>query len=57
MQSNPGLDPQFIWCDWEKLLEDKEGDCRPIFRYVWSEEGVCYTFNMVDDKFIYRDHV
>jgi amiloride-sensitive sodium channel len=31
--------------------------CRRIFVPIITEVGVCYTFNMVDRSFIYRENV
>jgi len=28
-----------------------------LFKHVWTEYGVCYTFNMMDNIHVYRDEV
>lgn len=32
----------------------KPSDCSKWFKEVWTEEGVCYTFNMLNASELYR---
>lgn len=40
----------FIKCLWE----NKNQDCRKIFKYFVTEDGICYTFNSFHPSDIYR---
>ena len=47
------FDDMFIDCVWSY----DETKCSEIFTEVITEEGICYTFNMLDEKDIFRSKV
>lgn len=51
LEMSPELYSIFTDCSWES----QSMDCKRNFRPVITEDGLCYTFNLIDMSNIYRD--
>lgn len=49
----PTFDDTIRECIWQSQLEA----CEDFFNPMLSEEGICYTFNMLDRDLIYTNEV
>lgn len=47
----PTFNDTMFFCKWRNDYPA----CRDLFSPVWTEEGICYTFNDLNSKDIYTD--
>lgn len=41
------------YCEWL----GKKYDCKDLFTPIWTDEGVCFTFNMIDREDLYTSNM
>ncbi|XP_014277462.1 pickpocket protein 28 isoform X2 [Halyomorpha halys] len=49
----PFLDTIFL-CKWNNTISE---NCSDIFTRIFTDEGICYSFNMLDKQDLFRDNV
>uniref|UniRef100_A0A1B0AX56 Uncharacterized protein n=1 Tax=Glossina palpalis gambiensis TaxID=67801 RepID=A0A1B0AX56_9MUSC len=48
----PSFDAMFTFCKWFNVF----GDCKGLFIETYTEEGVCFTFNGLNNTDLYREN-